>query len=125
MSANGLLIIKCKFILLKIKINALLSVRKKKLPGLNITYDEIRIKQFHIAEYLGCSLDANLSGEPMEINSLKEINAKLKLLYRQNKLLNLKLLRLLSNSLIQPHFDYVCISWYPLVSKSKKIRKKI
>ena len=34
-----------------------------------------------------------------------------------------KLNRLLSNSLIQPHFDYGCISWYPLINK--KIRKKI
>ena len=43
--------------------------------------------------------------------------------YRQNEFLNPKLHRLLSNSLIQPHFDYACISWYSLVTK--KIRKKI
>ena len=29
----------------------------------------------------------------------------------------------ISNSLVQPHFDYVCISWYPLVIQ--KIRNKI
>ena len=30
---------------------------------------------------------------------------------------------IISNSLVQPHFDYVCISWYPLVSqKIKKIK---
>ena len=50
--------------------------------------------------------------------SLKKVNAKLQFLYRQNEFLNPKLRRL-----IQAHFDYACVSWYPLVSK--KIRKKI
>ena len=26
-------------------------------------YDNNKIKQFHVVEYLGCCLDANLSGE--------------------------------------------------------------
>ena len=59
----------------------------------------------------------------MAIKSLKKINIKLQFLYRQNEFLNVKLRRLLCNSLIQPHFDYACDSWYPLVSK--KIRKKM
>ena len=40
--------------------------------------------------------------------------------YRQNEFLNPKLLRLLCNFLIQPHFDYACV-----LLVSKKIRKKI
>ena len=59
----------------------------------------------------------------MTMKSLKKINAKLQFLYRQSKFLNPKLRRLLCNSLIQPRFDYLCVSWYSLVSK--KIRKKI
>ena len=59
----------------------------------------------------------------MTTKSLKKINAKLQFLYRQNEFLDLKLRRLLCNSLIQPQFDYECVSWYPLVSK--KIRKKM
>ena len=59
----------------------------------------------------------------MAMKSLKKINAKLQFLYRQNEFLNPKLCRLLCNSLIQPHFEYACVSWYPLISK--KIRNKI
>ena len=53
----------------------------------------------------------------MAMKYLKKIKAKFQFLYRQNKFLNPKLYRLLCNSLIQPHFDYACVSWYPLVSK--------
>ena len=59
----------------------------------------------------------------MAVKSLKKINAELQYLYRQNEFLNPELHRLWCNSLIQSHFDYECVSWYPLVSK--KIRKKI
>ena len=92
--------------------------KDKNLLGLNITYDNNRIKQFHMVEYLSCYLDANLSGESISMKSLKKI--KLKFLYRQNKILNPKLRRLLCNSLIQPHFDYECVSWYTSVSKKVK-----
>ena len=95
----------------------------KNLSELNITYDNNRIKQFHILEYFGCYRNANLSGECMVIKSLKKITEKLRFLYRQNKFLDSKLRRFLCNFLIQPHFDFACVSWCPLVSK--KIRKKI
>ena len=81
-----------------------------------------RIKSFQIVEYLGCYLDANLFKESLAVKPLKKINSKLNFSYRQSELLNPKLRRLLSNFLNQPHFDYVCVSWYLLVSK--KIRKK-
>ena len=105
------------------KITCILLSKYKNLPELNIIFDNNRIKQFHIAEYHGCYLDANLSGEYTTMKSLKKTNAKLQFLYRQNELLNPKLQRLLCNSLVQPHFEYACISWYPFVSK--KVRKKI
>ena len=65
---------------------------------LNITFNNNRIKQFQIVEYLGCFLNANLSGESMTMKSLKKIKAKLHFLYRQNECLNPKLCRLLCNS---------------------------
>ena len=71
MCANGLLIIRCQFILVKIKLNAFFSVRKKTLPGLSMTYENNRIKQ-----YLGCYLDTYLSGEPMAMKSLKKDQCK-------------------------------------------------
>ena len=81
------------------------------------------IKQYRMVEYLGCCLNNNLSGESMAMKSLTKINTKLHFLHRQNEFLNPKLRRLLCNALIQPHFDYACISWYPLISQ--KMRKKL
>ena len=65
------------------KTKCILFSRKKNLPKLNITYKGIKIKQHEMVEYLGCLLDANLSGESMATKVLKKINAKLQFLYRQ------------------------------------------
>ena len=51
---------------------------------------------------------------------LKKINAKLKFLYRQSRYLTPAYRRLLCNALIQPHFDYGCSSWFPLLKKNLK-----
>ena len=53
MYVNGVLIMSCQFILMNIELKAFFSL-KKKLPELNITYDNNRIKHFHISEYFGC-----------------------------------------------------------------------
>ena len=109
---------RCQFIMVKIKPNAFLSVREKILSELNIiTYDTSRIKQFRIVESQGCYMGAYVSGESMTMKALKKINAILQFLYRQNEFLNPKLRRFLCNSLIQPYFNYACISRYLLVSK--------
>ena len=55
--------------------------------------------------------------------ALSKINTKLQFLNRKNEFLNPKLSRLLCNSLIQPHFSYACISWYPLIIQ--KMRNKL
>ena len=102
------------------KTKCILFSKKKNLPKLNISYNDIEIRQYDMVEYLGCLLDANISGESMAAKSLKKINAKLQFLYRQNKFLSKKLKRLLCNSLIQPHFDYACTSWYPLINQKLK-----
>ena len=85
------------------KTKCILFSKEKNLPELNIIYDNNKIKQFHIAEYLRCYLDAKLNGESMSMKSLKKIDAELQFLYRQNEFLNPKLRRLLCNSLIQRH----------------------
>ena len=64
-----------------------------------------------MVKYLGRCLDTNLSGESMAMKSLSKIRTKSQFLYRQNELLNPKSCRLLCNTLVQPHFDYACISW--------------
>ena len=59
----------------------------------------------------------------MAMKSLRKIKTKLQFLYRKNEFLNPKLRRLLCDSLMQPQFDYACVSWYALVRK--KMRKTI
>ena len=104
------------------KITCILFSKYKNLPELNIIFDNNRIKQFHIAEYNGCYLDANLSGESTAMKSLKKTNGKLQFLYRQNEFLNPKLQRLLCNFLVQPL--WICV-YFLVPFVSKKVRKKI
>ena len=53
---------------------------------------------------------------------IHKINNKLKFLYRKIDFLTPTLRRLLCNALIQPHFDYACIAWYPDLSMKLKHR---
>ncbi len=53
----------------------------------------------------------------MATRMLGKINGRLKFLYRKQTFLSNPLRRLLLNSIIQPHFDYACSSWYPLLNK--------
>ena len=63
-------------------------------------------------------------GQSMTHKVINKVNARPKFLYRKNKYLTQNLLRLLRNTLIQPHFDYACCSpWYP--NLSKKLKNKI
>ena len=94
------------------KIKYILFSRDKNFPVLNITYNNNRVKQNCMVEYLSCCLDTNLSGECMAMKSFRKTTTKLQFLqrqmlqflYRQNEFLNPNSHRLLHNSLIQPHF---------------------
>ena len=92
---------------------------------LNLKYGDIEIKQHSRVTYLGCTLDNILSGEHMAAKVLNTINNRLKFLYRKQKFLSLSLRRLLCNALIQPHFDYACAAWYPLLNKRQSKRIQI
>ena len=63
-----------------------------------------------------------MSGEPVALKVVNKINKKLKFLYRKNKFLTPELHRMLSNALIQPHFDYACTAWYP--NRTEKTKKE-
>ena len=97
----------------------------KSPPKLNISYGDYCLKQHNTIEYLRCYLNSNLSDMSMPRKVLKKINTKLNFLLRQSNYLNYSSRRLLCNALIQPHFDYGCTSWYPLLSKALKTKLQI
>ena len=92
---------------------------------LNLKYGDIEIKQHCRVTYLGCILDNILSGEHMAAKVLNIVNNRLKFLYCKQKFLSLPLRRLLCNALIQPHFNYACVAWYPLLNKRQSKRIQI
>ena len=59
----------------------------------------------------------------MATRTLGKINGMLKFLYRKQTLLDSSLRRLLANALIQPHFDFACSAWLPMLSE--RLTKKI
>ena len=100
----------------------LFSTKRKVKKGniLNIIYKNIEIKQYSKVSYLGCILDETLSGESMCLKVIEKINSKLRFLYRKNKYLTPTLRRMLCNAIIQPHFDYACLTWYSNLTKALK-----
>ena len=84
---------------------------KSNLP-LNITRNENVIKQHSVVEYWGCLLDKNLSGEAMARMVLKKITGK-KTPHRKSRYLSNPLKIILCDTLIQPHCDFACCSWFP------------
>ena len=59
----------------------------------------------------------------MAIKALEKRNGKLKFLYHKNKFLTLALRRMLFNTLIQIHFDYVYSACYS--NLNEKLRNKM
>ena len=92
----------------------------KLVEELDIRYKDIKIKQYKHVDFLGYMLDESVSGETMALRVIEKFNPRLKFLYRKNWFLDVPLCRLLCNALIQPHFDYACIAWYPNLSKKLK-----
>ena len=95
----------------------------KSADALQIKYRDLEIKQYSNVCYLGCILNESLSGDSMALKVISKINSKLRFLYRNKNVLSTSLRRLLCNSLIQPHFDYASLSWFP--NTTERIRKKI
>ena len=92
--------------------------RLKDDPKIEICRKEIKIKQHKEVKYLGCLFDSNLSGRGMAIKVLNKINSRLRFLYRKQNILDKPMRRLLSNALIQPHFDYASQTWLPNLTKA-------
>ena len=105
----------------KTKCILLASKQEMKRSGkLEISFNNIEIKQYSSLTYLGCILDNTLSGKAMATKTIKKFNARLKFLHRKNDFFTPDLRRLLCNALIQPHFDYACCSWFPNLNEKLK-----
>ena len=92
----------------KDKTKSILFSKARGLSKINTSFEVHSIKQHKTIDCLGCQLHFKLSGEAMTSKFRKKINVKLKSRYRQSRYLTHAYRRLLSNGLIQPHFDYCC-----------------
>ena len=61
-------------------------------------------------------MDETISREPMALKFLNKINGILKVFHTKNSFLIPGPQRILSNALIQQHFDYACPAWYPYLN---------
>ena len=100
-----------------IKTKTILFFRKKIPLKLNITCGNYSLIRHCNLEFLKCYIDSNLSGELMTSKVFTKINTKLNFLWRPSNYFSYSLKSLLSNAKMQPHFDYLCTSWYPLKYK--------
>ena len=124
---NVLWIIDLAFTFVKIRLNkSILFASKhkiKKIPKLKINYKNKQIKQHSKVTHLGCTLDKTMSPESRALKIINKINPRLKFVHMKNKFLTPALRRLLFHALIQPHFDYGSLAWYP--NFSQKMKSKI
>lgn len=95
----------------------------KKESCLNISCNGSTIQHTDSVKYLGATLDQSLSFEKMSV--IKKANARLKFLYRKQKLLSLYTKKMLIMSLIQCHFDYACSIWYYGIAQNLKNRLQV
>ena len=88
--------------------------------SLSISLGDKQIEEKTSIKYLGAILDKTLSGEEMASNVLKKVRARTKLIRRVAPMLDQNTLLLLSNAIVQPHFDYACNYWYPSLNKATR-----
>ena len=91
----------------------------KSIGQIDISYKDVKIKQYLKVTYLGYVLDKCLTGESMAMQ------VSIKLIYRKNTFLSKDLRRLLCNALIQSHFGYACAAWYPNLDKKYKNKLQV
>ena len=91
------------------KTEAILFGPKQKLKqckDFNIEYKEHIITSCEKVKYLGVYIDKFLNGEHIVESIVKKVNNRLRFLYRQAKILNVKCKLSLCTALIQCHIDY-------------------
>ena len=61
--------------------------KMKRADKIEISFNNIKIKQYSSLTYLACILDNSLSGEAIATKAIKKINARIKFLHRKNDFL--------------------------------------
>ena len=110
------------------KTEAILFGTKRKLKQINdfqVKCENVIVKNVKSVNYLGLTLDNDLSGESIVFNILKKAGGRLKFLYRHSNILNMKARKTLCSALIQCYFDYSCSSWYIGLTKGSKRKLQI
>ena len=105
------------------KTECILFGTKAKLARVNnfhVTFGTTTIHSKQQIKYLGVILDQHLSGEHMANHAISKISNKLKFLYRQKKFISQVIRRDLCVALLQCHFDYCCMAWYPALTEKTK-----
>ena len=90
--------------------------RIKRVGKLNISYNNIEIKQHQKLCYLGAWLDETMSVVDMALENIRKINNRLRFLHRKDQYLSYKML---CNAIVQPSFDYACSSYQNLTKQLK------
>ena len=89
----------------------------KQCSQMSVYCNNIPIQAKKNVKYLGITFDQDLSGDKIGRDAVRKINNGLKFLYRNGQLLSRNEKRLLCSTLLQPYFDYACVSWYWGINK--------
>ena len=110
------------------KTESLLFGSKRKLKGAGnflVTCDGTPVGRVFTVKYLGVYLDASLDASSHAGHLMKTCAGRLAFLYRYSNLLDTKCRLTLCSTLIQPHIDYCCSSWFSSLSAVLKERLNV
>ncbi len=92
-----------------------------KVPDIRIQINNEPLKQVTVSKYLGMKIDSNLKWDD-DINAIiSKISSKIGILRSLRKIVPIETLKLIYNTIVQPHFDYSDIV-YDSASKTNKDR---
>ena len=96
------------------------SRKTKKVENFEITCDGSPVNRVSSVKYLGVQLDQSFNFSNHALELTKKCASRIAFLYRNSSCLDEYCRRILCNSLIQPHLDYCCSSWYESLSRQLK-----
>jgi len=76
-------------------------------------------------QYLGATIDRNLSFDLMAMSVIKKVNSRLKFLYRKRDFLTFHTKKLLVMAIAQCHFDYASNVWFHSVTSSLRSKLQV